>query len=229
MGWYFGQPMAYRNSSYPKQYDKGVNFQCPNVFVEHFVEASETLSKRFQSSLASTKTNLIVKPQLAMHISLSYLCCLRNHQVVETLQLMKTWVQERNFDFRVRFDRLECWHERPNSVTNILIVDDNSQHTLMGILRDLELYLINRGIPIIVPRTDQMPFHITIVGVQYNKAEIGESNEPEDEITPRLPEIHSIVSEVDQSAGFRGSAWTSGQELRVKYKPHFSTKGTIHA
>ena len=61
------------NVSYPKHYDKGVNFQCPGVVMDHFGRASQLLTNRFQADLSTSKTNLVIKKQQAMHISLSYL------------------------------------------------------------------------------------------------------------------------------------------------------------
>ena len=206
IAWYFGKPDAYRNSSYSRD-NKGTNFQMPQHFCGALCSsvAHPCRPVSIQDNAHQLKSHRQASVCYAFGLG-AYLCCLQQDQALKTVELMKQWVQQRDFDFKVKFDRLECWHERLNSVTNILQVDEASQLTIMGILQDLEHFLEYHNIPIVVPRTEQMPFHVTVIGVRLGEPD--ESDAPQDDITSWLPQIHSTVQELDDSSHFSGAAWT---------------------
>jgi hypothetical protein len=128
-----------------------------------------------QTSIPSATNGLYVGHQDYVHISLSYLCCLRRNETDWAREVMYQWVQEQYpFDFNVALNRLECWHVRLNSVAVIIVADDATQRSLLRFNLDLQHKLLERGIPTEVSRVDQMAFHVTLAEVyrddnlQYN-------------------------------------------------------------
>ena len=131
-------------------YDKGINFQCPYELVENFRHASSSLES------IATNRNVSFERQVRIHMSLSYLCCLRKNETDWAKEIIYEWILDNHpFSFDVTFNRLECWHERYNSVTNIIIAVDDTQKTVMKMNQQLEEKLLDRGIPTEIPRSLQ--------------------------------------------------------------------------
>lgn len=109
---------------------------------------------------------------------------------------MREW-SERHYESprtKIRFDRLECWKERHNSITNIVVGDDQLQKTIIPIYMDLVHYVQQRVPsynPMVVPRAEQMPFHITMIGTYYGSKEEGAS------IDPMLPVMAQVTQAED--------------------------------
>jgi 2'-5' RNA ligase len=223
--WYFGEPDKYdanipwsaqRNSS---QYKQGINFQCPASFVKTFQSASRELVERVHASIPDAK----VKKQKRMHMSLSYLCCLTADEVKVARPTIEEWIAETRFDFFVRFGEIQCWYERPNSVTTIVLVDPPSQRVLMKLNNEINDRLRSEGVPIVVPREDQMPFHSTLAGIYFGES--SESYNPLNNISSQLPVIHAIVQKLSNS---NMEAWNPSEAIRVLHDPRSSSKGELH-
>jgi 2'-5' RNA ligase len=223
--WYFGQPTKYkanipwsaqRNSS---KYGKGTNFQCPESFVNTFQSASRELVERVHESIPDAKT----MKQKIMHMSLSYLCCLTADEVKVARPTIAEWIAETRFDFSLRFREIQCWYERPNSVTMIILVDPPSQITLMTLNHELNARLRSKGVPIVVPREDQMPFHSTLAGIYFGES--SESYNPLNNISSQLPVIHSIVQNLSNS---KMEDWNPSDGIRVLHDPRSSSEGGLH-
>lgn len=215
--WYFGQPQHFDHL--PTYYSKGINYQCPSMLIDNFINASDRLVSEAQARIPRLQT----KRQRRVHMSLMYMCCLRPNETDWAREIMYQWVLDRRpFDLTVRFDKLECWHERLNSVTNIIVTDAPSQQRLMSLNHDLRDRFVQEGIPVEVPREDQMPFHITLAGVQLGQGE----GTAEDDISGYLKDIYNIVEPISKEYG---DTWAGPNPLRIQHDPRFSTQFAKHA
>lgn len=94
---------------------------------------------------------------------------------------------------------------------------------------ELNNHLERLGVPVIVKREEQMPYHVTLQGARYGKCY---STLPEYDITNLLPKIYDIVSELSDRMG---SGWTGKNSflqtsrMMVAHGPYFAMKGTLHA
>ena len=146
MAWYLGMPDMEEGTAY----DRGINYQCPVEFVNNFRSSAKELG-----AIESIR-DVQVKYQPRMHISLNYLCCLRKNETDWVREIMSKWrLDNYPYSFSLKFDRLQCWHERKNSVTTIIIADEQSQHTLLKMSNAIEEKLMQQGIPTEIHRTDQ--------------------------------------------------------------------------
>jgi hypothetical protein len=151
---------------------------------------------------------------------------------------MYQWVQD-NYPFRfdVQFDRLECWDERQNSVTLIIVANEATQRTLLRMNKDLQRTLwVEKGIATEVPRTQQMAFHMTLAEVfRDDKASLERAPEardddisltdPTNDIRPNLAEIYAKVSNYSR---MMGKQWTGGERMQIRHAPCFTFEGTLH-
>lgn len=146
LAWYLGMPEMEVGTAY----DRGINYQCPMEFVNNFRSASKELGG------IQSYRDVEVKYQPRMHLSLNYLCCLRKNETDWTREVMYKWLLD-NYPYSIslKFDKFQCWHERKNSVTTIIIADEQSQKTLLKMSDDIEERLLEKGIPTEVHRTDQ--------------------------------------------------------------------------
>jgi ribosomal protein L17 len=218
MGWNFGQPILFEPSQLPNAYEYGFNYQCPRIFVENFVHASQDLERQVKTEIP----DINIKQQERLHLSLAYFCCLRRNETDWVREITQEWIHHHHpFDFTVKFNKLECWHERHNSVTNIIVGDDATQSVLMKMLHDLYDTIHRRaGIKMEIPRENQMPFHVTLSGIFYGTKEEG------DNIRPQIPVIHKLVSKISQRFGDR---WAGYHGMRITHDPKVRSQGTWHA
>lgn len=224
MSWYFGQPDAYTpHRTHDEAYQKGINFQCPDVYVESFRHASSELIAQVQAN--ETIPKVVIKRQDWMHLSMSYLCCMTLEETYWAREVMQQWILDNYpFDFTVKFDELQCWQERYNSITNIIVADEQSQRVLMQMNHDLRDKLRERGVPVLVNRESQMPFHMTMTGLSLgNQTE--ESMAKEDNIEPYLPATYDIVSNISKEMA---SNWAGKHRMRIQHVPHFTPEGIQH-
>jgi hypothetical protein len=147
MAWYLGMPEMEEGTVY----DRGINYQCPIEFVENFRGAAQDLGTTIQSI-----RDVQVKYQPRMHLSLNYVCCLHKNETDWARQVMYKWLLDHYpYSISLKFDQFQCWHERKNSVTTIIIADEQSQHTLLKMSNEIEEKLLEHGIPTEIHRTDQ--------------------------------------------------------------------------
>ena len=230
--WYFGEPNKFDpNRSWESQngkskYKQGINFEGPEAFVRTFQAAANELKKEGERQLSEPGKEFKVHPQKRMHSALSYLCCLSAIEAEKSLPVIDEWIDETDFNFTLRFTEIQSWHERPNSVTNIVLVDKPSQRTMMRMNHDLNRKLTDAGIPIIVPREDQMPFHSTVAGFRYSSK--GESYDPKYEIESKLPDIYSLVRAVSEKYRYKWNVPDESQSFRILHKPLRSPSPSIH-
>ena len=229
--WYFGEPnkfdpdRSWESQNGKSKYKQGINFEGPETFVRTFQAAASELKKEGERQLSEPGKEFKVHPQKRMHSALSYLCCLSAVEAEKSLPVIDKWIDETDFNFTLRFTEIQSWHERPNSVTNIVLVDKPSQRTMMRMNHDLNRKLTDAGIPIIVPRKDQMPFHSTVAGFRYSSK--GETYDPKYEIGSKLPDIYSLVRAVSEKYRYKWNVPES-QSFRILHKPLRSPSPSIH-
>ena len=149
---------------------------------------------------------------------------------------MKSWVLPH--EFMAQFDHLECWHEFYNSVTNIIVADERTQRIVFDIWNDLAEHVshhVKVDIASFVPRTIQMPFHVTLIGSRYGKKDkvynfpngtiSGRNYRVEDNIVPLIDSIYQAVTNVSDSLG---NQWAGSKGLRIKSAPTLSSGPVIH-
>lgn len=117
-------------------------------------------------SQAGLPGTLHVKLQTNLHVSLSYICCLRKGEVETVSNVIRAWNQTEAVTSvgMLRYRRVHCYHERAESVTVIWDVDDDAQRRLMALNRDLKRRIEQAGVPVVIDRDEQMPFHSTVIG-----------------------------------------------------------------
>jgi hypothetical protein len=220
--WYFGQAQLFPEMELPIAYEMGINYQAPRVYIENFIEAAQEVSDAASQSLPS---NITVAFQKDIHMSMAYLCCLRKNETYWIREIMSNWVnQRRPFQFHVQFNKLECWHERFNSATNIMVGDEATQQIVMKYVHELYDAIEEHGIHMEILREQQMPIHATLVGLQYGE---GEQVDPQYDIRPQLDAIHEIVAPISKAFG---DSWTGGgaKGMTVSHDPRIS-EGEWHA
>lgn len=238
MEWYFGQRKGIPGTAY----DKGINFQSNPEFVEHFRNATEQLATKAKSILLphgdtnDNNTHLIINKLTYMHMSLAYLCCLRRNETDWAREAMYQWVQEQSpfYHLSVAFDDLQCWREGPNSITNIIVADEPSQRQLIKLSDSLVKKLNDFKVPVVIPRLQQMPFHVTLMGFRYAPSEDQYySKDPRDDIGSQIPHIYEMVSSVSNEIGnaWTGMSWNgrSPKRMPIHFGPYFDFQGTLHA
>jgi hypothetical protein len=229
--WYLGQAKLERHPPLPKPntyYDKGKNYQCSNEFVDAFGMASdrlETALLQHQQQQQSLYADLTVKPQTRMHLSLAYLCCLTLEEAYHVREILQEFVHNaKHTTFRipnVNFVRIECWKERFNSITHIIVVDNASQRRLLRLLQTLEEQIRQAGIPVPIARTTQMPFHSTLLGVQLGDKY---STDPQHNIDPILPVSYQALQAIHRDI------WpTNGIAFDIAHLPKYSNQPLLQA
>lgn len=146
IAWYLGMPDMEEGTAY----DRGINYQCPIEFVNHYRNASKEMG-----AIKSIR-DVQIKYQPRMHLSLNYLCCLRKNETDLVREVLYKWMLD-NYPYKIslKFDKFQCWHERTDSVTTIIVADEQSQRTLIKMSDDIETKLLEKGIPTEVYRSDQ--------------------------------------------------------------------------
>jgi 2'-5' RNA ligase len=220
--WYLGQAKLELHPPLPQPntyYDMGKNYQCSNEFVDAFGRASD----RLETALSHDADHLTFKPQTRMHISLAYLCCLTLAEAYHVREILQEFVHAQT-TFRipnVNFVRIECWKERFNSITHVIVVDNASQQRLLRLLQKLEEQIQQAGIPVPIARTTQMPFHSTLLGVQ-----IGDkySTDPQHNIDPIVPISFQALQDINRDI------WPkNGIAFDITHLPKYSKEPLLQA
>jgi hypothetical protein len=235
VAWYFGHTnnlTLLEPAILPTAYDMGINYQAPYSFMQAFINASRQLQSIVNdyNHDGTFPPGLQFIPQKHAHMSLAYFCCLRKNETDWIREIVAQWIteQHRPFGFDVSFAGLQCWHERYNSITNILVVDERTQRVVMDMVHSLyDKIEHQRNIPMEISREQQMPIHLTLAGLRYGE---GESRLPEHNITRILPDVFDVVSSIDRKyAGqWSGPSKSSSSKMRVTHDPKYSTKGKVH-
>ncbi len=102
--------------------------------------------------------------QQFLQVELAPLCCVTRNEMGALRRTVKQWTKQRNSTkLTVRFDKLQCYHERVNSVNDVLLADKPTVKVLGAAEADLRDSLRNAGIKLPVERSHQLPFHLNIV------------------------------------------------------------------
>lgn len=102
--------------------------------------------------------------QQFLQVGLAPICCVTRSEMGALKRTVKQWSKQRNVTkINVRFDNLKCYHERVNSVNNVMLADKQTSKILFDAEADLRKSLLRAGVKIPVERWDQLPFHLNIV------------------------------------------------------------------
>eukprot|EP00178_Gracilaria_changii_P003104 TRINITY_DN14523_c0_g1_i1.p1 TRINITY_DN14523_c0_g1~~TRINITY_DN14523_c0_g1_i1.p1 ORF type:complete len:363 (-),score=40.10 TRINITY_DN14523_c0_g1_i1:323-1357(-) len=107
---------------------------------------------------------LSVKRQSVMHMSIDYLCCLTEQEMAVAQDLRARYVADHHINFGVEFGAVQCLQERVDSITVIWIADEFAQSVLLNGNYQLANVMRAKGVPVLVDRSLQMPFHTTLIG-----------------------------------------------------------------
>ena len=142
-------------------------FTADPAYIRAFAAAEQSLTeKQALESRALGLGPLSLSQQRNVHMSLAYLCCLTSTEISTVHEVVGRWLQQQmDLDFRAVFDRVECWQERVDSITNIIVADEATQRTVMKLYQSLLRSIEDAGVPQPVQRDDQMPFHMTLLGL----------------------------------------------------------------
>jgi 2'-5' RNA ligase len=229
--WYLGQPRLQLHPPSPEPdsyYDMGKNYQsCSSAFVDAFGRASDQLESALlqqqqqqQEHSSNNYSDLVVTTQARMHLTLAYLCCLTLEEAYHVREIMQRFIHDNNKVFHipnVRFERVECWKERFNSITHIIVVDNASQQRLLILLQRLERAIQQEGIAVSIPRQSQMPFHVTLLGVRRGEKY---STDPPNDIEPIRPVSYQALQDV----------WPpNGVSFDIQHLPKYSWQPVLQA
>lgn len=160
--WVFGNLSEFRNSATPIPLSA---FRGANGLAARFLRTDAELRSNVAAEVSEAGLpELQVRPQEKIHMSLSYLCCLTQDEVATTKRTIETWNASRTFAFPISFSRLQCLHERKDSVTVILNADLKMQRDIMEMNHELKSRIERAGVRVWVDREQQMPFHTTVLG-----------------------------------------------------------------
>ena len=192
-------------------------------FVPTFLESVARVNQYVSEKAPNHTGKLHLIPQKFIHSSLAYLCCIREEEIEVVQKTLDTWWNKAKWGhLTASFNRLECWKVRPNTVTNIIIGDDLLQEALWPAYMDL-MSAIRKNVPtynpLVVPRQDQMPFHITLVGASYGSDVIGGNS-----IDPALPTLASITRSITKNT----FELRNLPRLKLDFKPHRQSTPVIH-
>jgi hypothetical protein len=222
--WYFGQPKLELHP--PPQpitgtyYEMGYNYQsCSLDFVNVFGRASDYLEKELLKQQSLYYPDMNIKTQARMHMSLGYLCCLRLEEAYHVQEIMEEFLHDKATFFHVTdvtFERVECWKERFNSITHIVVVDNASQVRLLALLNQLEQKIQAAKIPLTISRLTQMPFHATLLGVQLGDKY---STDPIHIIDPVLSVSYETIQTINREL------WPKdGVTFDIAHRPKYSRR-----
>lgn len=150
-------------------------------FVRRFFAAEDALERGM-----NLPRRLQLNHQDMIHLSLSYVCCVTPEEIAIAKRVVRDFAQRNsNLSIPIHLNSLACYHERVNSVTNILVADDTAQQRILKINHELANALNTAGVPVYIERMRQMPFHFTLLGVHTRHNESIENG------------LHSIASAVN--------------------------------
>jgi len=137
----------------------------PEPFGNAFDSVEAEIMRELRELPFSLEHVMFFHQQRAPHVSLSYDCCFTKEEAMNFQLIFRRWLGQTRFNLHLHFTHLECWLERFNSLTIVAMVDPAAQIQLLRWNHELNQELLRHGIPVLVHREEQMPFHMTVLGV----------------------------------------------------------------
>lgn len=163
------------------QYSASLNFESPidsdiltmvwpQAFLDKINTATIETRDIIDDELCLTNNSIFQfdEKTSTVHMTLDYFCCLTYDQLQTVNDICEKFIWER---MDIRFDHVICtqdgWHdgvfyENNTYIEIVTVVSNTSQAILLGAVTELEQQIIDAGIPIRVPRRDNIEFHVTI-------------------------------------------------------------------
>jgi hypothetical protein len=191
--------------------------------IDYFVKRFDKLERTLRDEITKLKSSIAALNHLnfsiqrQIHLTLGYHCCLTKREISLLKAVYLHFLTQRDIDFTVGFHGLECWLEQSNSITIIAIVDFNAEVELMKFNRALERDFQSNHVPSILLRSDQMPFHVTVLGVHLGDEN---SNRKEDNIEPYGDQICAVVHNISLKEGNLGTSST--KSITINFIPELS-------
>eukprot|EP00483_Globobulimina_turgida_P001793 UN01795 len=167
---------------------------------QHFMDQIHNASIEMQQYITDLGLNVtqsifnIDERDSSVHLTLNYFCCLSHNQleIVNNITANYVWPKmEITFQNVICFDDGSFMLNRyPNNtyIEIVVLATDSSQAILLGAVTAFEQRLQHHGIPINVPRRDNVGFHVTIGFVNGTQL-----------IVPQLVDKLNIIHWNDQS------------------------------
>lgn len=90
-------------------------------------------------------------------------CCVTRDEMWRLRQAVKKFASVHNTTFPVTFNEPKCYHERVNSVKNVILADRKTKEILGRMYEQLADGLKATGIPMVIKKKEQLPFHMTVL------------------------------------------------------------------
>ena len=166
VSWNFGDVgILHDPSARARVFDSALKAHFPMLSADsarRFLQAEDEL-EAFTSAIPQLEAKL----QRAIQVDLMYGCCLTDREVEQARVAVEEWaVRNSKLSIPVRFNKLQCMQVRNNSISNIIVADKESQNTLLRINRQLAQALTEAGVPVVIERSSQLPFHTALVRFQ---------------------------------------------------------------
>lgn len=143
-----------------------------------FMQAAERLRKRLPGVEPDVIRNYVqLEDELEMNgpkgiesrlqqyfqFELPGICCVTRSEMWQLRQAVKKFAFVHNTTFPVAFNEPKCYHERVNSVNNVILADRKTSDVLGRMYQQLIDGLMATDIPMVVKREEQLPFHINVL------------------------------------------------------------------
>lgn len=203
----FGMPVWWRLGSLDGLHDPAAIGATTNIelrkefhvepkFVRDFVRLEDELGFKLNELMATNghKGALTKLPTGDLFVSLGYLCCVEEHEIELSHAVLKRWVNHYNFHVPLHFSHLECWHDRPNAISTMLVADEASQRRLKHIYDAMSASLTGGAVPVVKSEEMMVPFHFSLVG--YRTAD-------NSTISPHIDQIADAVTLANKDLSFK--------------------------
>ena len=221
--WDFGK-------TFPEMHDYEALSKFSRSKLEQELNLTATTSRTFAKaeSLLTQQVSPLLKPKMQnyVHLALSYFCCLTDAEVKKAVSFAREWIQLQKKrqapPLPFRLERLECWKERLDSVTTIFVADPTAQRALKRLenqaryhLQQARNGLLGNIMTTIPSRTEQMPYHLTLLGLAAPR-ETG-TFQPGN-VSKFVPELARAVEQVNQQLAL-ASPEESDNLAKTKQQP----------
>ncbi|KAI0562320.1 hypothetical protein FGB62_62g018 [Gracilaria domingensis] len=137
-----------------------------------FIEAEEAVIDSVKERVQEAKLPpLSVHRQSIMRMSSDYLCCLTEREKEIAQEVRARFVASHYNNFPLQLVRVQCVQDQTDSITLIWIADDLTQKLSLRANYALAHAMRAKGVPVLVDRSLQMPFHVKLVSFTASRGQ----------------------------------------------------------